>query len=141
MKIRDISAVIIIVIFLAGCASTPHVRPSGTGFESRVLTLGGVDYALVGDLETKYRFSRDWDSFARTLSLSSGGKKVIFCVGTKVALVDGEIRYMSHPAKMHKGSVAIPALFESSVISSLFVPISRKYPIQDKPIYRGEHGT
>ena len=108
------SLVLIIIIFLfSGCSTTP------TGESFTTYSINGINYISLVNLCNAKGITWDYDTFARTVSLSTGAHKIGLLVGDTMVLVDGKAENLTYPTDLYQGMVVVPYSFKEQVIDGL----------------------
>jgi N-acetylmuramoyl-L-alanine amidase len=101
-------------IFLAGCVTVP-VREALPTY-----SLNGITYLPLVSLCELRGINWEYDTFARTVTLSKNSHKVSLMVGDTLILVDGNPIHLKHPIDIYQGTVVVPYRFKEQIIDTLF---------------------
>lgn len=102
-----------VVNFLSGCATVP------TREALPAYNINGTTYfPLIAFCDLK---NIDWqyDTFARTVSLSRGSHRINLRVKDTLVLVDGKPQHISHPIDIYQGTIVAPYKFKEQILDAL----------------------
>lgn len=118
VKIRigstGIFILILMVLYLAGCASIP------TKLAKSSYTINGVSYLSLVYLCDAKGINWEYDLITRNIILAKGSHKINLRVGEKMILVDGQPQFLKHPVDLYQGVTIVPSRFKEQVIDALF---------------------
>ena len=124
MKIHKKIIIFLCLVTLAGCVSTPAKRIAL--LKGPTYTLNGAEYVPLNSVTSAYSLDYSWDSIARKLILHKNNSKVVVALGSKIALVDNVDYKLSHPIKMHHGTIVFPRGFAENVLPNAFIKKYKK---------------
>ena len=117
---KKIILIILLAFFMSGCAAAP--KKSIAYLPGSSTYINGIGYTPVSDVMRSYNAGHEWDPVARKLVLTKKGKKAVFCIGAKIALLDNSIHDMPGFTAMDAGKVMIPTSFARTILKDFFVP-------------------
>ena len=97
--------VILLFLFLAGCATVPRVVPP-LPQQERTLK----------DVCRQYNMDCRWDGMSQTVSMTYQGKKIQAMAGSNIVVVNGDRIALSAPLFRRKGSLIVPPDFDRLVV-------------------------
>jgi len=109
---------ITIILTIAGCVSTPAKDPfylKGPSYK-----IGNVSYVPINSAISHYGLGYKWDSLGKRLTLYRDKKKVVLCVGSKIALVNNLPVKLNGPIRLRRSIVVIPKDFASTNLARVF---------------------
>ncbi|MFC1807557.1 N-acetylmuramoyl-L-alanine amidase [Candidatus Omnitrophota bacterium] len=114
-----------LLIFLCagGCVTTPKLET--TSFIGPTYSIGRLQYVPLSSVIDTYGLSKEWDSVSKKVTLSRADKKVVICVGSDIALVNGTLRELSGRVTMHRGVIVLPRDFSARTLNRVFVKNQR----------------
>jgi N-acetylmuramoyl-L-alanine amidase len=109
---------LIVSVFLAVALSGCSTVPTSDSFAS--YNVNGISYVSLVSLCNAKGIAWDYDTFARTISLSKEAHKVDMMIGDSLALVDGTPVRLVNPVDSYQGMIVVPNSFKEQVLDGLF---------------------
>ena len=100
--------------FLSGCATVPRAA------SMNAVTINGTRYVQVESLKRSYNLAVEWDPVAQKVILSKDDQEARFMAGSSAALLNNTLQSMEQPARVYRGSLAIPASFSRKKMAAFF---------------------
>ncbi len=114
---------------LGGCASVPVQQKAGGVLST--YTLHGKSYIPLLRLSEAQHLGLDYDTFTRTVTLSSQFHRVTVKPGETMLLIDGRVEHSDSAPEMCDGTVVVP-----SELNSRLIALFTKQPAAGQPASR-----
>jgi len=111
MKKYRLITILLMIVALAGCATTSSRYTLAPALEKDIVSMRGSQYIPLIRLCDEYRIKYAWDEIARTVTLEGKGTKIVLRPSSDRMLVGGRVRRMDRPAAMKDGAVFVPLSF------------------------------
>lgn len=98
----------------SGCATVPTREAFPT------YSINGITYLPLVSLCQSQGINCDYDTFARTVTLSKYMHKINLMVGDALVLVDGSPVHLKHPVDIYQGTVVVPYKFKTQILDVIF---------------------
>jgi N-acetylmuramoyl-L-alanine amidase len=114
MKTQAVLLFAFYLLTFFGCATVP------TREALPVYHINGTAYFPLVSYSDLRNIDLQYDTFARTVSLSKDSHKIDLRAGDNLVLVDGKPQHINHPVEIYQGTVVLPYQFKEQVLDRLF---------------------
>jgi len=76
-----------------------------------IYRLKEVDYVSINDIRNLLNFSVGWDAVAQRMELKTGKGEISLLINNPRIIVNENIRYLNHPARLLNGGIIVPIQF------------------------------
>jgi N-acetylmuramoyl-L-alanine amidase len=121
MNIKNKISLIGLVIFLAGCATTPKGPSVLPVFQDQITSINGINYVPLIVVCDKFDLRWSWDTVARKAGIQNKDLYVRFMEGSDFVLVKDKVQCMEGPAVLHQGALMVPVSFvQANIVPSQY---------------------
>lgn len=113
MTIKKITLITLaaVLLFTAGCVTTPRRGTTIRSLSSQAIKIGGADYVSAALIANYYRMNSEWDPIARKLTLIKDDTSFTFHVGMNYVIINDKLERMANAAGFYQGNVVVPLDF------------------------------
>jgi N-acetylmuramoyl-L-alanine amidase len=112
--------------FISGCRSVPVQSDFVT------YSIKGVKYFPLVNLCNARGIALEYDTFTRTAVLTKNTHKINLRISEKLALIDGNPRYLKSPVEVFQGTIVVPYKFKEDILDGMFQDapvVVREFPL------------
>ncbi|MFA6216982.1 MAG: N-acetylmuramoyl-L-alanine amidase [Candidatus Omnitrophota bacterium] len=118
--------VVFCVSLICGCQSVPVKSDFVT------YSINGIKYLPLVNLCNARGIALEYDTYTRTIVLTKNTHKINLRISDKLALIDGNPRYLKSPVDVFQGTVVVPYKFKEDILDGMFQdisPVVREFPL------------
>ena len=98
----------------SGCVTVPTKEALPT------YNINGTTYLPLVSLCDLRRIDLDYDTYAKTVTLTKDAHRINLLVGDTLILVDGSPQHLKYPVDIYQGTVVVPYKFKEQILDVLF---------------------